>query len=231
MKKLYWRPRGISRSVLVAIAVISLGGLVSVESIGTRRKHSDFGPKLQAARVALDAMHVIKAERLKRGIQIDPELDPAESGLIGSLMSPVTTATGHLPAKQTSVNPNFAAVVAEMLRKAGAKPGDIVAVGCSGSFPALNVCVYAACRALRLKPIVVSSASASQFGANDPNLLWIDMERILYDRDKEEFAFRSVAASLGGVEDRAVGLAKSGVAMLTAAIERNGIAMIKSKRY
>ena len=43
------------------------------------------------------------------------------------------------------------------------KKGDAVAIGYSGSFPALNICVMAAVETLQLEPIGIASASASQW--------------------------------------------------------------------
>lgn len=223
MKNLYWRPRGISRNVLTLIALVSLLGLLSVEFLRTRERLPYYEEKVEAAQLAAQGFEVIRWARLQSGHVIDPELDPADSGLIGFAMTPVTTVTGVLPAKQTSVNPNFAAVIVEMLKEAGVKEGDVIAVGASGSFPALNICVLAAARTLNLQPIIISSVSASQFGANDPNYLWIDMERILNEWNKDLFPYRSVAASYGGVNDKALGMSKDGRAALDAAIERNGL--------
>jgi hypothetical protein len=145
------------------------------------------------------------------------------------------------------VNPNFAAVVVEMLREAEVQEGDVVAVGMSGSFPALNICTYAACEALNVKPLVISSASASQWGANVPALLWPDMERILSNQGKlvpvvdnngnplvddngkptlrEEglFDIKSIACSIGGYQDRGLGLNEEGLRLVKIAIEKNGL--------
>ena len=66
--------------------------------------------KIEASRLALEAMELVKNERLGRGLPIDAETDPAESGLIGSFVTPITTDAGDLEAKQTAINPNFAAV-------------------------------------------------------------------------------------------------------------------------
>jgi poly-gamma-glutamate system protein len=229
MKRLYWRPRGIAPSVLVIIALISLTGLVAVEFLGSKRKQPHFREKLRAAQLAQEAMEVIKEERLRINPVIDPAIDPAQTGLIGSLMTSVTTASAPLSAKQTSANPNFAAVIVEMLRRAGAEEGDVVAIGWSGSFPALNICTYAAVRTLKLRPIIISSVAASQFGANDPKLLWIDMERILNERNV--FPFRSITASIGGVEDRGVGLSEEGLQLLTTGVARNGLKLLKPKDF
>ena len=40
-----------------------------------------------------------------------------------------------------------------MLKEAGVQEGDVVAVGLSGSFPALNICTYAACDVLVLPSV------------------------------------------------------------------------------
>lgn len=229
MKKLYWRPRSVSRMVLVLISVLALGGLAAVERFTSVQTQPYYSQKLQAAELAFKGMQIIQAERLKISEVIVRDLDPAGSGLIGSMMSPVTTSTAPLSAKQTTINPNFAAVLVDMLKRAGVDEGDTIAIGASGSFPALNICAYAAASVLKLQPIIISSAAASQFGANDPNLLWIDMERILSEKMPQAFPFRSVAASLGGIEDSAAGLTPEGLEMLNAAIKRNNLRLLKAQ--
>jgi hypothetical protein len=116
-----------------------------------------------------------------------------------------------------------------MLHDAGVRSGDVVAVGCSGSFPALNLCVCAALETMRARPIIIASASASQFGANMPDFLWIDMERHLHDRHC--ISFRSVAASYGGYEDRALGTDAEGRELIQQAIERNGLPLIHREEF
>jgi poly-gamma-glutamate system protein len=101
----------------------------------------------------------------------------------------------------------------------------------SGSFPSLSICVYAAARTLELQPIIITSASASQFGANDPDCLWIDMERTLHESDKDKFPYRTIAASLGGIDDRGLGISREGRQLINTAVERNGLTLIKSKDF
>ncbi|MEX2168788.1 MAG: poly-gamma-glutamate system protein [Pirellulales bacterium] len=221
MKKIYWRPRAVSRTALVLIAIIALAGLLIVEQSKGPQERPYFLEKVTAADKAQEAMEVIKEARVEIGPPIEDAYDPAESGIIGLPMSPVTSVSGDITAKQTSANPNFAAVLVDMLKEAGVNEGDVVAVACSGSFPALNIATYAAIETLGLKPIVISSAAASQFGANVPDLLWIDMERIL--RDQGVFSIKSVAASIGGYEDMGVGLTEEGLRMVHDSIQRNGI--------
>jgi poly-gamma-glutamate system protein len=227
MKRVYWRPPGVSRRALLLIAAVAVGVLALVEKFPVVRKQRWHDEKIAAARLTLDAFKAIKAEKQAKNIALDPDGDPQQTGMIGTSLTPVTSNTGYLSAKRASVNPNFAAIVVELLKRAGVEKGDLVAVGTSGSFPAMNVAAFAAIQTLGLEPIVISSASASEWGANDVNFLWIDMERALVDR--QIFGFRSVAASKGGIDDRGVGMSKEGRALLDAAIERNGLAKIEPK--
>jgi hypothetical protein len=84
--------------------------------------------KLRAAHLAREAMGAIKAERLRRRIMPDPVADPNGTGLIGVSLSPVTSNSGYLNAKQLSINPNFAAMMVSMLKRAEVNAGDVVAV-------------------------------------------------------------------------------------------------------
>jgi len=247
MKRIYWRPRAVSKPALILIALISLAGLVVVERWKVENPQPYLEEKRAAAMLAQQAFDFIKAARIDVGPPIDKTIDPSESGLIGIPMSPVTTVFGDVSAKQTSVNPNFAAIIVEMLKEAEVQEGDVVAVGMSGSFPALNICTYAACETLKVKPLVISSASASQWGANVPALLWPDMELLLRKkgkkipvvdddgkpvldengeptfRDEGLFTITSIACSIGGHQDRGLGLDEGGMRLAKASIERNGL--------
>jgi len=225
MRRVYWRPPGVSRRAMILITALSVCVLLAVELLPVRRKQPWYDEKLQAAHLARHAMGVIKAEKARRGILPSPEADPHGTGMIGSALSPVTSNTGYLSAKRTSINPNFAAVLVHMLKQAGVKPGNLVAVGMSGSFPALNIATFAAIQTLDdLQPIIISSVSASQWGANDADFLWVDMERVLVDA--KVFRFRSIAASRGGIDDRGFGMSPRGRELLDQAIERNQLRLI-----
>ncbi len=226
MTGIYWRPRKVSRRALVGVAALALVGWLAVERCRPSRVEPHFGDKMAAARLTQRCFATIKEEKQRRGHAIHPHFDPARSGLIGEAMSPVTSVPGNLASKQTSINPNFAAAVVSMLRSAGVNRGDCVAVGCSGSFPALNTSVYAALETMQLKPIVVSSATGSQFGANAPDFLWIDMEHVLFRRGL--VSFRSVAASIGGYEDCGLGMPEEAQRVVLDAIDGNGLETIAS---
>ena len=95
------------------------------------------------------------------------------------------------------------------------------AVSFSSSFPALNIASLCAVHTLKLKPIIISSIGASMYGANDPLLTWLDMERVL--REKGILPYISKASSLGGIAETKGGLDEKGIEFGLDAIRRNGI--------
>jgi len=221
--KVYWRPSQISTSALVVLALISLAALITVETMRRQDTKADYGKMVAAAQQTQEAMRYVG--QLRRRIQrIDADVDPQESGLIGVSSSPVTSLSGHLPAKQTSINPNWAAVIVRMLRTAGVSQGDVVAVAISGSFPALNIATYAAIEQVGAQPVVIVSGSASQWGANVPGLTWIDMTREL--RSAGLIETTELAASLGGAEDRGIGVSERGREIIRSAIQRADLELL-----
>lgn len=224
MQKLYWRPAHVSRVVHVLVAVVAVGVLLSAERFQVVHVQPDFAAKLRAARQMDRGLDVIRTYRVRNVAAIDPEVDPTGSGMIGFSNSSITTNTGSLEAKRTSVNPNWAAVVVDMLKRAGVQKGDLVAVGVSGSFPCLNLATLVAVDTLELDAVSIASAGASSFGANIPGLTWLDMERILFDA--KIISHRTTAASLGGTRDRALGMQRRGRRRLRDTIARNGVTRI-----
>jgi poly-gamma-glutamate system protein len=227
MKAVYWKREGPSRWALVLIALVSIAALVAVEHFRRLAREPWQEEKLAAARLALDAFEVVKSERLARGIPIDREADPQETGLIGRAFSPVTSNSGSISAKRASVNPNFAALVVDYLKRAGVERGDTVAVGVSGSFPALAIATYAALETLALEPIVVASASASEWGANEPGFMWLDMEKVL--AEKKLFRIRATAASRGGIDDYGASMSPESLELIDAAIARSGVERLDAR--
>ena len=229
MKKIYWRPSKVPRRILIIIAALAVVAITAVEVLKLKVKQPYYDQKIQAARNMKYGMEVLKKYRLKRFGPVDPDADPANSGLIGVAESPITSKWGHLPAKQTTINPNWAAVMVEMLKKAGAEEGEVVAMGFSGSFPALNLAAYTAAEALNLKPVVISSVTASTWGANMPEFTWLDMERLLFQNGI--ISRRSVIASVGGLDDKAVHISKKGLRLIESAIARNKTNILEAKTF
>ena len=227
MKRLYWRPARASRAVLLLVLIVAVVGMAAVEKVRVRTRQPHYKDKVAASRLAARAMQAVKAERIRLGIPVDKAFDPSESGLIGPPMSSVTSHSGILEAKQTSANPNWAGVMVHLIKRAGVQRGQLVALGLSGSFPAINIATLAAIKQLGLRPVIISSTAASQYGANMSNLLWLDMEASL--KAQGLFLYTSKAASLGGVQDQALGMSAEGRALLETAIKKKGIKFIQSK--
>ena len=221
MRGMYWKPEGASQVQRAVVAALAIVGLVAVEVFPTEEQQPHYAEKMLAARKAQEALEVLHEASERKGLGLLMKTDPAGSRMIGEVLSPITSGSGSLVSKQTSVNPNFAAVIVEWLKELRVKPGEVVAVGLSGSFPAMNVAVYSAVHELGIEPIIISSTAASQWGANHPNFTWLDMEAVL--RENDVFPYKSVAASLGGVGDDAIGLSNRGRRMLERAIERNDV--------
>ncbi len=212
--------------ILVGLAVLALGFQAALELTRKPVRQRDYELKLEAARRAELAFGAVRRHRLMDGAVLDLVNDPAGTGLIGPEFSLITNAQGVLGSKLTTLNPNWAGVIVDYLRRCGLKPGDPVAVALSGSFPGLNISVFAALETLELAPVVITSVGASMWGATDPDFTWLDMERLF--AEENIFHIRSAAASYGGGDDMGQGLSPEGRERLRVAIERNGVPLLAS---
>ncbi len=238
MKKLYYRPQKISSASLLFLAALSIAVVIvlrhapsrsqGLERLAGKAMHvPDLEQRmLRASERTAQAFEAIHCQRVSLGHKMLKVHDPANTGMIGPSMSMVTSLPGHLDAKLTSVNPNFAAVAIRLLVDAGVRPGDRIAIGCTGSFPALDIAVYTAAEAMDLRPVIISSAASSQFGANSPDMMWPDMEKLLYEQGIIQH--RSEMISRGGFQDRAAGMSKDTLELLDASIHRSGLPLMDS---
>jgi poly-gamma-glutamate system protein len=216
-----------SNIVLGLVSLLALLGFIAVENGKMDVKQEWYSEKLEAAQLSESAENCLKNYRMENGVFIDEVNDPNHTALIGQEYSLITTDQGDLVSKLTATNPNFAAVMVQLLKEAGLNENDNVAVAFSGSFPGLNISVMAAIQTLKLKPVIITSEGASNFGANDPYFTWLDMESILFKSNI--FRNRSVAASIGGGHDVGRGLSPEGRELIEKAIERNGVEFINEK--
>lgn len=216
-----------SKRVLTVLTVFSLVAFLVVEHYKVDHKRKWYDQKLKASQLAKKSFDYLKDYHLQKGVFIDVINDPNETALIGQDITPITTDRGYIEAKLTALNPNFSAVIVEMLNEAGIRQGDNVAVSFTGSIPGLNVCVISALQTLKLKPIIITSVGSSNWGANNPDFTWLDMERILFDAGI--LNSKSVAASIGGGLDRGRGLSPEGRDLIYSAITRNNVLFINEE--
>ncbi len=172
------------------------------------------------------SLESIKALRLAKGLPLDRALDPNQTGIIGEEFTPLTTSLGEVEAKRTAANPAFAAVVVRYLERAGLHPGDVVAVGGSGSFPAFVLATLCAARALDLRPIVIYSIGASMYGANLPGFTFVDMLAGL--RADGVLPYKLAAVAPGGAGDggRGVLFDEDGTTLIDEA-RRSGLPVVE----
>ena len=207
---------------LIAIAAFTMAFFSRVEIIS-----ETYETKVKAAEQMAEAMQLLKEVRLEKGVFIDVENDPNETGLVGSQFSLTTTDEGDLDAKLTTLDPNFAAAMVELLNQAGLQSGDTIAVMLTGSMPGANMAMLIACDAMDIHPVVITSIGASQWGANDPDMTWLDMEKLLFENGF--ISTRSIAASIGGRNDQGRLLSPKGRELITNNISEHGMPLIKGE--
>ncbi len=219
------RPHRMNAAEILFLGITALLGVhLSRHTLRVRRV-SDYTVKLTAVQRTLQAYETIQEEVKRRGIEVDTLTDPVGLGMIGPQNTPITTTLGNYEAKLTSVNPNWAAVVIEELKRAGVRPGDGVALNMTGSFPALNIAVLIALETYGVHPYWVTSVGSSSWGATRPEFTWLDMYSILHRRGWIQS--KPLYCSLGGNNDVAAGLPSSARTMLRSAILRNRCVLLE----
>ena len=216
-----------STAVLSVIALITIASLVIVEQLKSDKKQDHYYEKIEAAHLNRKLQKHLKETFFKDEIVINNINDPNSTGLIGQQFTEITSGRGSLPIKLSTMNPNFSAMVVQQMKNAGLKKGDKVAMCFTGSFPALNIAVIAEIETLELEAVLITSVTSSSWGANDPNLTWVDIQNELYQSNL--ISFMPKASSIGGNQDIGITLSKDGRQKAIDAIERNNIPLIKGK--
>ncbi|MFH1176326.1 MAG: poly-gamma-glutamate system protein [Acidobacteriota bacterium] len=214
-----YRPRGgrftFGIPVLLALTASAIGVASLIERSADRlqapKPGEAAGPRLDLrAAAAAETMRLAKehlaAAKLASGIEPAPGVPAADAGLVGAELTPLVTTLGSLDAKILAASPAWAAELTRRLHGAGLRAGDTVAAGFSGSFPGLNLAVMAACQALELDLVAVSSVTASTWGANQPGFTWPEIEVRLTACHLLQAA--SVAVTIGGAGDCGLDLAR-----------------------
>ena len=216
-----YRPSLKSNRSLIILLLLAIILFYIAQTSYVQIKSDNYEVKIAASQLMKAAMDSLTAEINKRGIDIDPIDDPLQTGLIGMRLSSITTDRGLLSEKRAALNPNLAAIFVEELSQLKLMPGDYIAVGITGSNPAVNIALYSAIKVMGLNPEIIVALSSASYGANRPELTWLDMESIL--KEKGLFDFGSSYASLGGKEDLAIGLSDNGIKALRDAMQRNNV--------
>ncbi len=184
---------------IIVFSVFLILSYIYIEKSKVLVEDEDYTIKYQASERMVEALEEIKNEKIRRGIEIDLSSDINATGIIGLEFNGITTTLGSVESKRTSANPNFTAVLIDLLKETGVKDGDYVAINFSSSFPGLNIATLIACEALGLNPVIITSIGSSTWGGNNLNFTYADMENHLYN--KGLIRSQSIAISPGGAKD------------------------------
>ena len=161
---------------------------------------------MDVVRAARDAAHAPPADESRRAALAG--LDPARAALIGTELTPLMTTMGSLESKRLATDARWASEIVRQFASRHLREGDTVLASFSGSFPGLNLAVMAACRALGLRLVAISSVTASTWGANQPGFTWPEIEAMVVAASVMPAA--SAAVTLGGSRDAARDLSEEG---------------------
>ncbi|MEY8701541.1 poly-gamma-glutamate system protein [Francisella philomiragia] len=223
MKTMYWHRKFLSRYIILFLSAFMIISLYIVEK-NLVVETKGYTQKLQAAELTEEAFDLTQRYFMSKGYLCKSMGDVSCTGLIGLSMTEITTDSGDLYAKRSSVNPNMAAIFVQWLSQLNLKEGDTVAVQETGSYPALDIAMLSAIKTLKLKPLIIFSAGASQFGANRPGFTWPDIYRNLVE--KGIFDYDVLGITLGGSHDNGYGMTPGAILKLNDAIKRNDFKVI-----
>jgi len=206
---------------LIPLLLLLIIGAAVLTVTQVRVPYAYYDEQVHAAARMREAFPILTtyAERLES--PANPMDDPNRTGLIGVEFNEMTTTIGSLASKRTSTNPDFAALIVRFLHDLGLNAGTKIGLLLSGSFPALNLAAIVACEEIDLDLLIISSVGASSFGANRPEMTWLDMERLLQQHGI--IAHSTDIASLGAENDLGDSYFEGGRLLALAAIERNGL--------
>jgi len=161
--------------------LIALLLLIAATFLFSSGKRDAGNQQIEATRLMNESLLVIETHARKHNLIAAKDIDPWQTGLIGPEWSEITTTVGHPEAKRTTLNPAWAQLMVKLMREAGVKGGDTIALGCSGSFPALMIAALSAARAMQLHTRTIVSVGSSSFGASNPQFTILDIYAILYE--------------------------------------------------
>ena len=189
---------------LLMLCALILFGAGWWASYGVQRAETSYVmEQRQAAELLTRCFSAVRGYKEELHIPMSQE-DYHQTGMIGPYYTGITTTLGAIEAKRTTAWPDMGALCVRLLYEAGVRPGDRVAAGFSGSFPAMNLAVMAACQSMKVEVIPISSVGASTYGATDPELTFPEMlHRLVQDG---VLTTDSAAVTLGGDNDTGDGM-------------------------
>ena len=220
-----FRPQIQKTKTLFLIACLSMVSVYLVSQSNTYIEKDGIDDKIRATKIMQSCINSIKKSNL---VSINDE-DLYQTGLIGVESSNITTvynegSKNFLNSKISCTHPNFSALVVHLFKEAEINSGDTVAISMTGSLPGANLALMAACEALDVSPIILSSVGSSSWGANREDFTWLDMESYLYN--EKLIKDKSLAVSIGGENDLGENLTDKGIEIIEENIISNNFDLV-----
>ena len=208
----------------MGLAILTMG--MVYWAVNSYEQHETYGfdLKVKAVENMENAINSLREEFISRGINNGEDSLAFGSFLIGPQNSIIQTTHGSKDSKLSTLNPNFAAMITEMLIELELDSSSKIAVSYTGSYPGANIAVLSALEAMKIKTSIISSCGASEWGATHPDLTWIDMENHLYSSGI--ISNKSGLASIGGGYDLGTQLQAKGKKVCESAIYNHKINLL-----
>ena len=197
---------------LLYLAVLTVLSIIIIDSTTKKSKISEYDKMLSTAQKIKTVYKEIYKYRLEKNLPINKLYDPNNTGLIGEEFSLITTTLGNLDAKQIALNPDFAALITKWILSLNISSGETIIIHASASFPALTIMAIIACEELNLKPVIFASVGASSWGANIPDMTYLDIENHLYEN--KIIKHHSTFVTPGGTNDNGSSLWEGGMEII-----------------
>ena len=219
-----FRPQIQKTRVLLGLAILTMG--MVYWAVNSYERHPTYGYDLKkkAVDIMVNGIESLRSEFIAKGTNNGEDSISFGDFLIGPQHSIIQTTSGSLISKQSVLNPDFAAMIVEMLIELELDSSDHVAVSYTGSYPGANVALLSALEALRIQASIISSCGSSEYGATHPDLTWIEMENHLYSSGI--ISNKSGLASIGGGYDLGTQLQVRGKKVCESAIYNHKINLL-----
>ncbi|MBC8256259.1 MAG: poly-gamma-glutamate system protein [Candidatus Marinimicrobia bacterium] len=201
-------------------------------AVNSYEQHETYGFEIKVTAVEKmeSAINLLREEFINRGINNGKDSLAFGSFLLGPQRSIIQTTRGSRDSKLSTLNPDFAAMITEMLIELELDSSSKVAVSYTGSYPGGNIAVLSALEAMNIEASIISSCGSSSFGATNPEMTWIDMENILFNKI---FSNKSGMASIGGGNDLGSQMGNEGIVICEKSISNLEVIPIfeKNREY
>jgi len=222
-----FRPQIQKTRVLFSLALLIMVMVYWAENSYEQYETYGFDLKVKAVENMVNAINSLREEFISRGINNGEDSLAFGSFLIGPQNSIIQTTVGSKDSKLSTLNPNFAAMIMEMLIELELDSSSKIAVSYTGSYPGANIAVLSALEAMEMDASIISSCGASEWGATYPEMTWIDIENYL--RIEEVVSNKSNLGSIDGGFDSGSQLNQQVREVCETAIYSNNMELLHEK--